>query len=424
MSLVPFTGALAPLANRDFRYLLAGFAIGQMLMPLQFITQILWVQHYAPQDVWLILVALIAACRGLGAFSFGLYGGALADRFDRRNLLRWILLLQLIGTLGVSLLMYLSIGDVLGFSLFFLLIFLTSGLQSIDAPTRLAIVPDVLGMQLSAAGISLNQVATQIAMPVAMIFTGVLVAGFGFAGAYLFSAIALIVAIICLSLMDYRPSASVAERRGQRYGFAEAFQDVRFGLAYAQNHRVVLWVILLMVVMMGLGYPPTASLGPTWVTKFVGIEIANMGFYVAFWGFGSLAAAVVMARLASYRNRGRLLVIGAVLFSLSFLVFVADASPINVVIGNFGLGAGMTITSISSIILIQHLVPNEVRGRIMSILQLNMAFAQLMTMPVAILGQWLTLPVLFPILALATLILVAVIAVTQTQVVTATIEKH
>ena len=40
----------------------------------------------------------------------------------------------------------------------------------------------------------------------------------------------------------------------------------------------------------------------------------------------------------------------------------------------------------------------------MSIFQLNMAFAQLMTMPVALLGQWLTLQVLFPWLAVMTLV--------------------
>ena len=89
------TGGLAPLNIRDFRYLLAGFAIGQMLMPLQFITQILWVQHYAPKDYWLILVAFIATSRGLGALTFGLYGGAMADRFNRRSLLLTIQTLQI-----------------------------------------------------------------------------------------------------------------------------------------------------------------------------------------------------------------------------------------------------------------------------------------------------------------------------------------
>ncbi|MDA0978258.1 MAG: hypothetical protein O3B72_06865, partial [Proteobacteria bacterium] len=69
---------LAPLRNRDFRLLFIGFALGQMLGPMQFLTQILWVQENAPRDIWLILVALIGASRGVGALTFGLYGGALA----------------------------------------------------------------------------------------------------------------------------------------------------------------------------------------------------------------------------------------------------------------------------------------------------------------------------------------------------------
>jgi len=79
------TSGFAPLRNRDFRLLFFGFAVGQTVMPLQFITQILWVQEYAPDEYWLVLVALIGASRGIGALTFGLYGGALADRFDRRS---------------------------------------------------------------------------------------------------------------------------------------------------------------------------------------------------------------------------------------------------------------------------------------------------------------------------------------------------
>ena len=84
----------------------------------------------------------------------------------------------------------------------------------------------------------------------------------------------------------------------------------------------------------------------------------------------------------------------------------------------------MTTTMVSSTILIAHLVPAEVRGRIMSIFQLNMAFAQLMTMPVALLGQWLTLPVLFPILAFVTLMSVIVILITKPQLITSTIPRQ
>jgi len=177
------------------------------------------------------------------------------------------------------------------------------------------------------------------------------------------------------------------------------------------------------VVMMSFAYPPTASFGPTWVTTVVEVPIRDMGFVVMFWGVGSLAGAVLMARLASFERRGLLIGIGAVLFSMGFLVFVAGHQVWNVVLGNTILGMGMTMTMVSSTILIQHLAPNEVRGRVMSIFQLNMAFAQLMTMPVALLGQWLTLQVLFPWLAVMTLVMVSLILVTQRQIIRSQIPR-
>ena len=81
----------------------------------------------------------------------------------------------------------------------------------------------------------------------------------------------------------------------------------------------------------------------------------------------------------------------------------------------------MTTLMVSSTILIQHIVPNEIRGRIMSLFQLNMAFAQLMTMPVALLGQWFTLAVVFPILSYATFAIVVVVLLTQPQIIRAKI---
>lgn len=411
--------ALAPLQVRDFRFLLSGFAIGQMLMPLQFITQILWVQQFAPRDIWLILVAAIAASRGMGALVFGMYGGALADRFDRRKLLLWIQWAQVAGTICIAALMQFATGSALGYVVFFALTFLSAGLLSIDGPTRLAIVPDVLGTALTPAGMSLNQVAGQLAMPIAMASTGLIIAGFGYSGAYLFSVLGHFAAILFIFLMRYEPDASQQIIHGRRYAAAEAFADIRSGLRWTRNHNVVFWLIMLLVLMMSMGYPATASLGPTWVTTVVNVPIADMGFVVMFWGIGSLIGAIAMAQLASFRRRGLLIGIGTLLFSCGFVIFASWHNEVNVILGNLALGAGMTITMVSSTILIQHLAPNEMRGRVMSLFQLNMAFAQLMTMPVALLAQWLTLPVVFPVLAWATLGIVVVVLIAQRQIVAA-----
>lgn len=423
MTLFATTGALAPLANRDYRLLLTGFAISQMLMPLQFITQILWVQQFAPRDIWLILVACIAASRGLGALTFGLYGGALADRFDRRRLLLLLQCLQVAGTVCISGLMYFGSGNTLAYVVFFVLTFLTAGLQSVDGPTRLAIVPDVLGAELTPAGLSLNQVAGQVVVPIAMMLTGIFIDGLGFSGAYLLSVFGNVVAIGCLSLMQYRPSETQRLLASRRYGFGEVFRDVKAGLLWARYHPIVFWLIVLLILMMSLGYPATASLGPTWITTVVKVQIRDMGFIVMFWGLGSLLGAVAMAYLASFERRGALVAAGTLIFSVSFVVFAFGHTELNAIVGNVGLGIGMTTTMVSSTILIQHLTPNEMRGRIMSLFQLNMAFAQLMTMPVAMLGQWLTLEVLFPILSFLTLLAVVVILATRLQLVRARITR-
>ena len=258
-------------------------------------------------------------------------------------------------------------------------------------------------------------------MPIAMACTGILITGLGYSGAYLFSIIGHLLAIGFIFLMNYTPDASQQLMHGKRYGAREVFSDIGQGLRWVSGHNLIAWLIILVVLMMSLGYPAIASLGPTWVTTVVKVSIAEMGFIVMFWGIGSLAGAILMAQLAAFEQRGYLIAIGTLLFSISFVVFVSGHTEINAIIGNIGLGAGMTITMISSTILIQHLTPNEMRGRVMSLFQLNMAFAQLMTMPVAILAQMFTLPVLFPILAWITLAMVVLVLVAKRQVVRATV---
>ena len=187
-------------------------------------------------------------------------------------------------------------------------------------------------------------------------------------------------------------------------------------MRYTRGQPTVFWIIILMVAMMGFGFPATANLGPTWVTTVVDVPIRYMGLIAVTWGVGAFVAAALLARFATFERKGALVAVGATTFAGGFVLFVILHTIPNAIAGNLALGVGMSTAMVSSATLIQHIVANEMRGRVMSLFQLNMGFAQLMTMPIAALGQLVTLEVLFPILSLFVLAMVLLILFTHPEI--------
>jgi MFS family permease len=404
-------GAGSPLGVRDFRLLLTGLVVSSALMPLQFVTQIFWIQENTGEGTQVVLVGLIGSMRGVGMLTFGLYGGALADRFDRRKLLMTTQTAGILLVLGIAALMWLSDGGPAALAAFFALTLLSSGTFAIDAPTRQAMVPDILGPKLLPAGISLNTAGMQIAMPVSLFASGLLIDALGFAATFALSGAGLLFEVLTLAAMRYRSSHSRQVAAG-RYGFRKMAGDVREGFRYTRGNATVRWVIALMVAMMALGFPAVANLGPTWVTTVIGVSFRNFGFVALTWGLGAFAGSLAMARLASYPRKGPLLAAGAGTFALGFVVFVIPTVP-TAVVGNLLLGVGMAVAQISATTVVQLVAPNEVRGRVMSLLQLNMGLAQLLTFPVALIASATSLEAVFPALAFTVVVLVVAIVVGQ-----------
>ena len=407
------TSSLAPLAVRDFRLLFLGFVASQALMPLQVVTLIFWVQENADADVRIILVGVVGSVRGLGALFFTLVGGALADRFDRRRLLIAVQSFALLITLAMALQMTVSSGDALGFALLLALAFLASATFAIDIPTRQAMVPEILGPRLTSQGIALNTAGMQLALPLSIFGVGLLIEALGFGSAFALSAVGHLLALALLLPMEYRsgPRAVVAGATAVR----RTLSDIALGMGYTRRQAVLLWVIVLLTVMMALGFPPTANLGPTWITTVVGASFAEFGFIALTWGLGAFLASLLLTRFAAVERQGVVLALGALTFAGAFVLFVAGQSWPFAVAGNFGLGVGFAVTQVSATALIAHHTPNEMRGRVLSLLMVNIFLAQALSLPVAAAGQAVSLETLFPILSYVCLGAVAAVLLMRRQ---------
>lgn len=411
----PSGNALEALRNREYRLLLTGFVIGQSMMPLQFVTAIFWIQNFAGDALVVVLVAAISTVRGAGMVGFGLIGGALADRFDRRRLLMIAQAGGAVASLLIGGIMLLGWDGPLGLFLFFALTLLSSAAHAVDAPTRGAMVPEILGPRLTAPGLALNQAAMQLALPVSIFASGFLNEALGQGPVYSLTAIGHVGEVAILALMSYRTvfahgGGAVKSVRGEAL---RAARDIRAGIVFARTKPTLLWIILLVVLMMALVMPPTGSLGPTWITRVVGMSEAQFSMIAVFWGLGAMLASLLMVGFSSVEHKGALVVFGVLLMSAGFIVFTDQPTPLNAVLGNIMLGSGMSVAMISSAALIAWETTNEVRGRVMSLMFLGVGMAQLASLPFGAAAQALGMEALWPPLAWGVFAFLALLAIAR-----------
>jgi predicted MFS family arabinose efflux permease len=396
------------LRHRDYALMWFGILFGSALAPMQFVTQVLFLSEHSGESSRLVLSGLLGAARGAAMLSFSLFGGALADRLDRRRLLILSQTGGLITGAAIALVMLTTPGgQALTLSLFIGLVFVASGFNAIDVPTRLSMVPELVGREDLPNAIALDAVAFQIAFPLGLPLTGVLIDAIGYGWTYVVTLAAYGAIITTVGLMKYRPV-----RRSREAG-SSVVGDIRFGVAYARERPAVLWIIALSFAVNGLGLPVVANLGPVWTSRVLGLSPTGVGLLAMTWGVGAMVASIAMTNVGHFGSKGYLLICAAAGFACCVVLFGYSRSvPASAVI-NLGLGGLLSVSGIASTSLVQRLVHNEVQGRVMSLFMMSGGVSQLLTLPIGALAQWATFELTMPLMGWLSLAAVAAIALSQ-----------
>ncbi|MDE2744351.1 MAG: MFS transporter [Chloroflexota bacterium] len=417
-------GMMEPLRLREFRLLLTGFIVGQSMMPLQFVASIAWIQFVADDSVEIIMVGAIGTIRGIGMIGFGLFGGALADRFDRRRLLMVTQAVAFVANMLIAVVMWTGSGGTTEIIIFFALTIVASSAHAIDGPTRNAITPEILGPRLTPSGIALNSAAMQFAMPIAIFASGLMIDHLGHGAVFAISSLGHLGEVFILAMMSYRTVFSAAHLASRGQGPGQAIRDIRDGFRYARSKAVILWTVLIVVLMMSLIMPPTGTLGPQWVTTVVGASWSQFSYIAVFWGGGAMIASLFLVRFSWIERKGLLTGLGVIVMALGFVVFTNPPTVINAMMGNLLLGVGMSIAMVSANATLAYETPNEIRGRIMGLIFLGMGIAQAVGLPLGAVAQSLTMETLFPPMSYAVLAILAVIIVLRPVILRARVPQH
>jgi MFS family permease len=393
--------SLAPLALRDFRLLIMGTLFVQLALPLQFITQIFWVQHhYEEREV--LYVGLIAGSRGMAMLLFGLIGGAIADRYERRRVLFINQCLALTLNAAIAgLMLTRPMGEATIIPML-AVTFLVSCTFAIDLPTRQASMPSIVGMERLSSAISLNMTAMQLAIPFTLPLVGFLNSVFDPGPVY--AGTLAVWALILPAVASLRFTS-----RGQANRAENVFQNVAGGIRYIRHDAIIFAVITVVLTMQVLAMPGVAQLGPVWMTSVLGLSEFQFGLIAMTWGFGAITASVFLTRRNDLTRRGITLCIAVMAFAGFVVIFGHSRFVPLTAVANFGLGVTMIATMVSASSISQHVTSEEMRGRVMGLFPLTMGLSMMAAAPIGFLGQALSLEFVVPAMGWLTLAVAALV---------------
>jgi len=396
---------MAALRIRDFRVLLIATALSNLVLPLQFISLTFWaIDEYPGQRV--LFSGLIVAVRGVGLLGFGLIGGAIADRFERRK----VLMLCECCSLFLTLLLAASIlfkpaGDAT-IAPVIVLVFALAVVMAIDQPSRQASIPAIVGRENLGPALGVFNVSLQVTAPIALPLVGLLVSVFGPGKVVAGSALAWLVVIPLVFSLRYSTVVAGDPRPANPRAL---IAGIRAALAYAGRDPVILPVMLMFVVMQVVGMPGVGMLGPVWMTDILGLSRSQFGLIAMLWGLGAFCGSAFLASRPDLAARGATMIVLVLLFGAGAVVFGHSRIVWVTAVANFSLGVAMAGMMLSAATIVQYTVVEEMRGRVMGLFPLVMGLSMLNVGPVSAAGQGVGLPVIVPSLGWAVLALAAAI---------------
>ncbi len=346
---------------------------------------------------WLQLVAqgwLILALTGSPAY-LGLYGllrsiptltitpvgGAVADRIDRRRIL---LVTQSLAALLALLLGILDLTGTIRPWHILAIAFATATVMAFDNPARQALVPGLVGNERVASAVGLNSAAWNAAAVIGPSLAGLLVAAAGTGWAFVLNGVSYLPVLWAVWTIAPAPP----EHRSR----TSLLVHVRVGLRAVRHDRRLLGLLTLLAVPTFLGRP-YLQLMPVFARDVLHTSAAGYGVLMGINGAGALSGALLVGRLGSRQDRGRILFLVNLVFAGTLVVFALSRWLELSAILLFLIGASQTLLMALTNTLIQLIVPDEFRGRVMALYTLiPMGLMPLGTMALGGIGDLFGVP--------------------------------
>jgi len=347
---------LAALAHRNFRivwFAALGSTIGT------------WMQQYAQS--WLVY-ELTKSNFYLGIDSFlgqlpilllMLIGGVIADRHDRRRLLTTSQYIQAIAAFALATLVAthsVKVGYI------FMLSFIAGCGQAFGGPAYQSLIPSLVPRRDLPSAIGLNSTQFNLSRVLGPALGGTVLATIGLAWCFALNGVSFFIVIFALAWLHLPKHTPAKSHKPIR-------TDLQVGLRYVRNHRLVLTLTVLVFISTFLAMP-LITLMPSFATDVLhgfGTPAARLSLLMACQGLGAITGALIVATLGQFKHMGAALLGVQTMLGLLLAAFAMSRMlPLSLVL-LFVAGMFYMSTFSISFSLVQLTVPDELRGRVVSI---------------------------------------------------------
>jgi MFS family permease len=326
-----------------------------------------WMQQIAMS--WLVyrvtgsamLLGVVGFATQIPTFLLAPLAGVLADRWNKHRVLLWT---QTLSMIQAAVLTALVLGRVVQVWHIVVLSVFIGMVNAFDIPARQSFLIEMIENREDLGNaIALNSSMMNGTRLIGPSIAGVLIAALGEGICFLLNAVSYLAVIAALLAMRVKP------RQARAQG-TSILHELREGVSYAYRFAPIRSILLLIALVSLMGIPYTVLL-PV-VAKDVLHGGANtFGFLMAAAGIGAFTSAIMLASRKSVIGLGKIIPAAAALFGSAVAAFAFSRSLLLSLVLLFIAGLGMMAQVASSNTILQTVVDDDKRGRIMSLFTMS-----------------------------------------------------
>jgi len=301
------------------------------------------------------IVGVVAAAGTFPVLLFSLYGGIVADRRSKLNIVRVCQALLLVEAAALWWMTWtgrINVEWLIGLAT------LAGIISAFEIPARQALTVELVTREDLVDAIALNSGGFNLARIIGPSIAAIVLAKLGLAWCFGINALSYFAVLWSLALIKLPPWTPVQN-------LISPFEQMKQGLQYIRTTRLVSGIMGVIAIYSVFGFQYLTMM-PVVARDLLGTGASGYGALLTFVGVGALTGALLLAALGPRIRRGRLFGSTAFAFALLTILFAFVRSvPLAAVVLLF-LGLTMLINGALANGILQSIVPDELRGRVMA----------------------------------------------------------